>query len=97
MTNLFGLLTKDNQPVPLLGVNITGDLIGRGAKITIRQKFRNNEKNAIEAVYKFPLPEGSAIAGFKIWIGDRQIDGIIEEREKAFDQYDKALMQGLLG
>ncbi len=94
MNNNFGLLTTNNQPVPLLGVNIKGDLIGRGAKITIQQKFRNDEKKAIEAVYKFPLPEGSAIAGFKIWIGDRLIDGIIEEREKAFNQYDDAMMQG---
>jgi Ca-activated chloride channel family protein len=94
MNELLGLLTSNNQPVPLLGVTIKGDLLGRGAKITIQQKFRNDEKKAIEAVYKFPLPEGSAITGFKIWINDRIIEGMVEERETAFNKYDDAMMQG---
>ncbi len=94
MNNLTGLLTTAHGAVPLTGVRIEGDLVGRGAKIIVQQKYHNTEKNPIEAVYKFPLPEGSAIAGFRIWIGDRLIKGAVEERDTAFDKYDDALAQG---
>lgn len=58
------------------------------------QLFRNTEDTPIEVVYKFPLPEGSAICGFKAIVEDRVIEGEIEEREKAFELYDKALSEG---
>ncbi|MGD9487234.1 MAG: VIT and VWA domain-containing protein [Calditrichaceae bacterium] len=94
MSAFWGLFSTNNHSVPLTGVTVNGELLGRGAKIIIRQKFRNKEKNAIEAVYKFPLPESSAITGFQVWVGERRIDGKIEERDKAFDNYDDALMAG---
>ncbi len=94
MSAFCGLFSTNNHSVPLTGVTVNGELLGRGAKIIIRQKFRNKEKNAIEAVYKFPLPESSAITGFRVWVGERRIDGKIEERDKAFDKYDDALMAG---
>jgi Ca-activated chloride channel family protein len=94
MNELFGLISTSQHPVPLLGVKVEGYLLGRGAKLTIQQKFCNQEGTAIEAVYKFPLPENSAVAGFKAWIGERLIQSTIEEREKAFELYDKAMEKG---
>lgn len=90
----FGLITKDNVLVPLTGVEVYSDITGRGARVKIVQIFRNAEEKAIEAVYKFPLPEQSAVCGFRATIGDRIIAGEIEEREKAFMLYDDALSQG---
>ena len=58
------------------------------------QRFKNEESKPVEAIYKFPLPEGAAICGFKAHIGDRVIEGKVEEREKAFEIYDKALIEG---
>ncbi|MCX5809835.1 MAG: VIT domain-containing protein [Proteobacteria bacterium] len=94
MSEIFGLLTKDNIPVPLTGVEIRSDITGRGAHVEVTQAFHNAEETAVEAVYKFPLPENSAVKGFKVITGDRSIDGEIEERDKAFDAYDEALSQG---
>jgi hypothetical protein len=52
-----GLLrSHEGQPVPLLGVAVTGEVNGRFCHWTIAQRFRNTEKRAIEAVYQFPLP-----------------------------------------
>ena len=45
-------------------------------------------------MYKFPLPENSSVCGFKALIGDREIRGEIDERDKAFDRYDQALIDG---
>lgn len=88
------LLVDGGGSIPLEGVEVQGDIIGRGAKATLRQRFRNVEDNPIEAVYKFPLPEGAAICGFRAIVDDRVIEGQIEERDKAFELYDNALAEG---
>lgn len=91
---LVGLITREMVPVPLTGVTVEGEIVGRGARVKVTQEFANQEATAIEAVYKFPLPEGSAVCGFKAVVGERVIEGVIEERERAFEIYDKALSQG---
>ncbi|MBW1802348.1 MAG: VWA domain-containing protein, partial [Deltaproteobacteria bacterium] len=49
---------------------------------------------AVEAVYKFPLPEGCAVCGFNAHVDGRVICGEVEEREMAFELYDDAIMAG---
>ena len=88
------LFKKNGGAVPLAGVGVQADINGRGAKVKISQSFRNTEKKPIEAVYKFPLPENAAVCGFRALIDNRAIEGRIEEKEKAFEFYDKALADG---
>lgn len=88
------LFQQDGKPVPLAGVEVRGDIAGSGAKVKISQSFINTEKKSIEAVYKFPLPENAAVCGFRANIDGRIIEGVIEEKEKAFELYDKALEDG---
>ena len=95
MSDLFGMLASSgSNPVPLEGVRVTGDVLGRGARVTVSQRFRNREVRAIEAVYRFPLPETAAVCGFSALVGGRRIAGGVEEREKAFETYDDALARG---
>jgi Ca-activated chloride channel family protein len=98
MRSEFGLLTRDGEstggPIPLFGVKAKVEIIGRGARVRVFQRFRNQETKAVEAIYKFPLPEGAAICGFKAHVDDRVIEGKVEEREKAFEIYDRALIKG---
>ena len=98
MTDIFGLMASISgstpAPVPLTGVKAQADILGRGAKVKVSQRFSNRESNAIEAVYRFPLPEGAAICGFRALIDERVIQGRVEEREKAFEIYDNALIEG---
>lgn len=94
MNDVYGLLSQRLDPIPLVGVKVEGDILGRGARVIVSQRFRNMEKTAVEAVYKFPLPEGSAICGFKARVNGRTIQGQVEEREKAFEIYDDALTKG---
>lgn len=94
MNDPFGLWSHDAVPVPLLGVAVRGEILGRSAKVVVSQRFRNIEKRPLEAVYKFPLPEGAAVCGFQARVGGRVITGEVEERDKAFEIYDKALARG---
>jgi len=89
-----GLLTKDGVAIPLTGVEVSGDITGRATKIKVSQHFRNTEPRPLETIYKFPLPEGSSVCGFRAATNGKVIKGEIEEREKAFEIYDKALSKG---
>jgi len=60
-----GLLTKKGEFIPLKGVVVQGYIIGRSARVSLSQHFKNEESKALEAVYKFPLPENSSICGFR--------------------------------
>ena len=90
----FGLITLKGASIPLTGVEVEGDITGRLGKVTVRQCFYNAESQPLEAVYKFPLPEGSAVCGFKAVIDEKVIQGEIEERDKAFEKYDDAITSG---
>jgi len=80
--------------VPLRGVSISAEVIDVASKVVVVQRYRNDEKKPIEATYCFPLEEGSAVCGFEVRIGDRLIQGEVEEKEKAFEEYDKAMAKG---
>lgn len=41
------------EPIPLLNVNVKVTIISWTAQVILTQKFRNNEKDPIEAVYVF--------------------------------------------
>ena len=89
-----GLFTKESVAIPLRGVEVKAVITGRAAKVKVRQRFTNLDVSAVEAVYKFPLPENSAVCGFRAAIGESIWEGQIEEREEAFKRYDEALERG---
>jgi len=80
--------------VPLQGVDIAVEVIDVASRTTVIQRFKNDEDHPVEATYCFPLEDGSAVYRFEVQIGDRLIKGEIEEREKAFEKYDKAMTDG---
>ncbi len=89
-----GLRTTGGAPVPLLGVDVAVTMTDLAVRTVLTQRFRNLEGEPIEAVYSFPLPEDSAVCGFEAELGGRLVKGRIEDREKAFEDYDKALAEG---
>jgi Ca-activated chloride channel family protein len=76
--------TETGTPIPLLGTKASAQITGRGAHVTIAQRFKNTEKQPIESVYKFPIPESGAVCGFRALVEDRKIEGKIEDRDEAF-------------
>ena len=90
----IGLTTKNLKSIPLIGVFVEAEIMGKNSKVKIIQKFKNTDTKSIEAIYRFPLPENTSVTGFRMILKDRTIKGIIEERDKAFKIYDDALMKG---
>ena len=86
--------TTKNERVPLKGVQIDVKASGVAARVTVAQRYQNSEDVPVEAVYSFPLEESCAVCAFEVEIGGKRIVGKVEEREKAFEQYDDAMAKG---
>ncbi len=95
MNKKAGLFVKgSNEAVALQGISIVTDIYDVTSRTIISQRFRNQEKKSIEAVYCFPIDESAAIYQLKITIGDLEIVAVSEEKEKAFKTYDEAIEKG---
>jgi Ca-activated chloride channel family protein len=89
-----GLFTTEETPVPLDGVSIDVEISTFCARVVVTERFVNRETKPIEAVYVFPLDEGSAVCGFEAIIDGTLVVGEVKEREEAFKMYDDAMEQG---
>ncbi|ATB45205.1 VIT domain-containing protein [Corallococcus macrosporus] len=95
MTNeKTGLYTRNGTQVPLQGVEVTGELLGGHARVRVRQRYRNEEYQPVEAIYTFPLPSDATLSAFSMTCAGRRIEGVVREREEAFRAYDDAVTAG---
>lgn len=81
---------------PLRRTDVSADLSGFVARVTVTQVFENPFDRPIEAVYTFPLSERAAVDAMWIRTGDREIRGEIRRREDARRIYDEARSRGQL-
>jgi Ca-activated chloride channel family protein len=93
-TAASGLVTVGGNLVPLVGVRVEAEIRDYGVRVVVIQRYRNDESQPIEAVYRFPLDEAAAAVGFEAVIDGRRVVGHVEEKEKAFAEYDDAMASG---
>jgi hypothetical protein len=43
----FGLITKDSIAIPLVGVLVDAEIVGKSSRVKVAQKFENTNKKAI--------------------------------------------------
>ncbi len=80
--------------MPLQRTDVSADIDGFGARVTVKQKFKNPSSKPIEAIYTFPLPENAAVDRMTLKIGDRTINGLIKRRDEARKIYEEAKNAG---
>jgi Ca-activated chloride channel family protein len=90
----FGALQTARGLLPLVAMEVEARVAGVIAAIELAQTFVNTTGQAIEATYIFPLPDRAAVHKFRMEVAGRVIDGVIEERGAAREQYDEAIAQG---
>ena len=71
-------------------IRVTG-LVGRTRVV---QQFRNPSDEWVEGVYVFPLPVRAAVDTLRMKVGERVIEGQIQERAQARRTYEKAKREG---
>jgi Ca-activated chloride channel family protein len=88
-----GLRTA-SAAIPLEHVDVRASVAGAQARVTVTQRYRNQETQPVEAVYVFPLDERAAVCGFSAVVNGVRYDGVVKPREDAFATYDDALAEG---
>ncbi len=90
----FGALKTERGLLPLAAMAVDARVTGVVASIEIAQTFVNTTGSAIEATYVFPLPDRAAVNRFRMEVGGRVIEGVIDERGAAREQYEEAIAAG---
>jgi len=70
------------------------EVTGLIARVEVTQQFANHSSQWAEAIYRFPLPQGAAVDRLRIRVGERVLEGEIQEKQSARRIYQKALDTG---
>ena len=81
-------------PAPLLATDVQMRVTGMIVRAVVRQQFTNPSGEWAEGVYVFPLPEDAAVDRLKMQVGERVIEGVIQERAGAKAVYTQAKQEG---
>jgi Ca-activated chloride channel family protein len=82
------------QPAVRVDTVVEAQVSGMIARVTVRQQFRNDSSDWMDAVYVFPLSEKAAVDRLEMHIGERVIVGEIREREAARKVFESARQAG---
>ncbi len=85
---------KEIFEVPTLKTEVDVEVQGLLTTTTVKQHFINPTNTFMEAVYLFPLPEKSGVDHLIMIIGDRFINGVIQEKKEAEETYQEAKKSG---
>ena len=77
-----------------MNTDVTMNISGLVARVSVRQEFRNDGGDWTEGVYVFPLPDRAAVDRMRLHIGERFIEGEIREKEQARKEYERARNEG---
>ncbi|HEY9050162.1 MAG TPA: marine proteobacterial sortase target protein [Gammaproteobacteria bacterium] len=93
------LLIKTNTPgmyqqIPLLHTDVVMHVSGMILRSHVKQSFKNTGNEWVEAIYVFPLPEQAAVDHMRMYLNDRIIEGMIEEKQEAKRIYEQAKREG---
>ena len=73
---------------------VQGELVGGWASIVLTQTFHNPFDVPIEALYSFPLPHNAAVDTMALIVGNRFIQGEVQEIQEARETFERAKKEG---
>jgi Ca-activated chloride channel family protein len=77
-----------------LDTEVQVEVTGLVARISVSQDFRNSGRGWSEAIYRYPLPDGAAVDRMLVEVGQRILQGAIQEKQEARRQYQQAKSSG---
>jgi Ca-activated chloride channel family protein len=90
----FGALRTSRGCLPLTALEVTARIDGLLAQVEVAQRFVNDTVEPLEATYIFPLPARAGVTRFRMEVGERVIEGTLEERAAARQRYERAMVRG---
>jgi len=91
-----GVVDMAGQPLPLTGVSIGARLAGPFLSAVMLQRWTNAGSRPVEALWRFPVPEGATVSGLVVERGGRRLVAEVRERDEAFDLFDRGMEAGKL-
>lgn len=88
------LVTLDGRDLPLRSAALQVDARAGLAAVVLRQRFENPWPQPLNVRYQLPLAHDAAVTGFRFRIGEREIVGEVDRRDRARERYDQALLDG---
>lgn len=79
---------------PKVATEVGIEVVGMVARTRVSQVFHNPGSEFVEGVYVFPLPESAAVDHLWLRVGERVIEGQIQEKGEARKTYEKAKSEG---
>ncbi|RLJ20602.1 marine proteobacterial sortase target protein [bacterium endosymbiont of Escarpia laminata] len=92
--NLYSLDGRRIDDAPNLSTDVEMQINGMLARVRVAQHFSNPSQDWVEGIYQFPLPEDAAVDRLWMRIGERVIEGEIQEKQQARATYEKAKSEG---
>jgi Ca-activated chloride channel homolog len=89
-----GCLETAHGKLPLTALHVMARIVALSAEVELVQIFHNTLSEPLEATYIFPLPDRAAVTSFRMEVGGRVIDGVIDERGRARADYEQAIAAG---
>jgi Ca-activated chloride channel homolog len=90
----LGALRTARGNLPLKLVDVEAHVVGLFVETTLRQTYVNTLGVPLEATYVFPLPDRAAVTRFRLEVGERVVEGELQERGQARRTYDQAMRAG---
>ncbi|MCK9330035.1 MAG: VIT and VWA domain-containing protein [Candidatus Cloacimonetes bacterium] len=90
----FNILDEESN-ISLTKVIYTGHIVGKFNTWTVEQEYLNlNADQSVEIYYTFPLKAGATVTSFRANIGDKELKGVVKEKEQAHQEYQQAIASG---
>jgi tetratricopeptide (TPR) repeat protein len=84
-----------SEPLKLAKVDATVRIFGYLAETRMTMTFANPHNRVLEGELNFPLPEGATVSGYALDIGGKLVDGVVVEKPKAREVFEKIVRQGV--
>ena len=79
---------------PVLGTTVEVRVTGIVARARITQIFRNPSQEWLTGIYLFPLPDGAAVDTLRLAVGERVLEGVVQEKGEAKKTFETAAQEG---
>uniref|UniRef100_A0A667G647 von Willebrand factor A domain-containing protein 5A n=1 Tax=Lynx canadensis TaxID=61383 RepID=A0A667G647_LYNCA len=91
MVRPSGLLTRQEEPVPLKSICVTLSIREFVAGVAATLNYENEEKFPLETFFVFPMDEDSAVYSFEAMVDGKTIKAELKDKKKAHIIYESAI------
>ncbi|XP_049467422.1 von Willebrand factor A domain-containing protein 5A isoform X2 [Panthera uncia] len=91
MVRPSGLLTRQEEPVPLKSICVNLSIREFVAGVAATLNYENEEKFPLETFFVFPMDEDSAVYSFEAMVDGKTIKAELKDKKKAHIIYESAI------